>query len=151
MPRCPTADAKAWAWDELTANRSRSNYELNALAQGFWLAEDLAVVRPYAERYFADVPAMTAWVGEDAMARVATLAYPARVVEDATVELSAAALAGAGLSVGGAPVGGRRRVRAAGGAALAGHLRLSADGGDGPARSSRRASGRSSGRSSENG
>ena len=95
----PSADAKAWAWDELTANRARSNYELNALAQGFWLADDLDAVRPYAERYFTEVPAMAAWVGEDAIARVATLAYPARVVEDATVELSAAAVAGNGLSV----------------------------------------------------
>ena len=95
----PSADVKAWAWDELTANRSRSNYELNALAQGFWLADDLDVVRPYAERYFTDVPAMTAWVGEDAIARVATLAYPARIVEEATAELSAAAVAAGALSV----------------------------------------------------
>ena len=96
----PWADAKAWAWEELTTNRSRSNYELNALAQGFWLADDLDLVRPYAERYFTEVPAMTAWVGEDAIARVATLAYPARIVEEATAELSAAAVAGGGLSVG---------------------------------------------------
>lgn len=88
----PSADAKAWAWHELTANRSRSNYELNALAQGFWLAGDLAVVRPYAQRYFEDVPPMREWVGEDAMARVAMLAYPGRVVEDATVERSEAAV-----------------------------------------------------------
>jgi aminopeptidase N len=96
----PSPEAKAWAWGELTANRSRSNYELNALAQGFWLAEDLDVVRPYVERFFTEVPAMTAWVGEDAIARVATLAYPARIVEQATAELSAAAVAGGGLSVG---------------------------------------------------
>ncbi|SDP73197.1 aminopeptidase N [Pedococcus dokdonensis] len=95
----PSPAAKAWAWQELTANRSRSNYDLNALAQGFWLAEDLAVVRPYAERYFVDVPAMTAWVGEDAIARVATLAYPGRVVEQETVDRSEAALGGGGLSV----------------------------------------------------
>jgi aminopeptidase N len=94
----PGAEAKAWAWSELTANRTRSNYELNALAQGFWLTDDLAVVRPYAERYFSDVPAMRAWVGEDAIARVASLAYPGRVVEEATVQRSEAALGGGGLS-----------------------------------------------------
>ena len=94
----PAADAKAWAWDEITANRSRSNYELNALAQGFWLADDLDVVRPYVERYFADVPAMTR-VGRRGRPRPGRqLAYPRRVVEDATVERSAAALACAGLS-----------------------------------------------------
>ncbi|NYG06404.1 aminopeptidase N [Phycicoccus badiiscoriae] len=95
----PDREAKAWAWAELTTNRTRSNYELNALAQGFWLAADLDVVRPYVERYFAEVPAMTAWVGEDALARVATLAYPARIVEATTAELSAAAVASGRLSV----------------------------------------------------
>ncbi|WP_270887370.1 aminopeptidase N [Pedococcus sp. 5OH_020] len=84
----PSTEAKEWAWTELTANRNRSNYELNALAQGFWLARDLSVVRPYVPRYFSDVPAMTAWVGDDALARVATLAYPARVTEEATLLLS---------------------------------------------------------------
>jgi aminopeptidase N len=57
------------------------------------------VVRPYAPRYFTDVPAMTGWVGEDAMARVATLAYPARVVDEATADLSAETVARGGLSV----------------------------------------------------
>jgi aminopeptidase N len=95
----PSPEAKEWAWSELTTNRAHSNYELNALAQGFWLAEDLDVVRPYAQRYFTDVPRMAQWVGEDAMARVASLAYPARVVEEATADLSAATVASGRLSV----------------------------------------------------
>jgi aminopeptidase N len=88
----PSADAKAWAWGELTTNRARSNYELNALAQGFWASGEPGVLRPYAARYFTDVPAMSAWVGDDALARVATLAYPSRVVEVDTAALSRAAL-----------------------------------------------------------
>jgi aminopeptidase N len=94
----PTAEAKAWAWEQLTGNRERSNHELNALAQGFWLGPDLDVVRPYVPRYFTDVPAMRAWLGEDALERVARLAYPARVVEAATAELSARALERSDLS-----------------------------------------------------
>jgi aminopeptidase N len=94
----PSADAKAWAWSQLTQNRERSNYELNALAQGFWHGAAESVVQPYAARYFTDVPAMTAWVGEDAIARVAHLAYPATVVQQATADLSAATLNGASLS-----------------------------------------------------
>ncbi|HEV7145908.1 MAG TPA: ERAP1-like C-terminal domain-containing protein, partial [Pedococcus sp.] len=94
----PGAEAKAWAWAELTTNRDRSNYELNALAQGFWSAPGPQVLRPYVARYFEDVPAMTAWVGEDALARVASLAYPGRVVESETLEASQSALAGPGLS-----------------------------------------------------
>jgi aminopeptidase N len=88
----PSVEAKAWAWAELTTNRERSNYELNALAQGFWASGDPDVLRPYAARYFSDVPPMSAWVGDDALARVATLAYPSRVVEPQTAELSRAAL-----------------------------------------------------------
>jgi aminopeptidase N len=94
----PGAEAKAWAWAELTTNRQRSNYELNALAQGFWSAPGPEVLRPYVPRYFEDVAAMTAWVGEDAIARVATLAYPGRVGEPETLEASRSALAGGGLS-----------------------------------------------------
>ncbi len=88
----PTADDKAWAWHELVANRRRSNYELNALALGFWLAPDLDLVQPYVARYFTEVPAMAEWVGEDALARVAQYAFPLRVVEQATEDLSAYAL-----------------------------------------------------------
>ncbi len=92
----PGPDAKSWAWAELTANRERSNYELNALAAGFWVEDDLDVLRGYVPRYFAEVPQMAQWVGADALGRVATLAYPARVVEQATADASAAALAGGG-------------------------------------------------------
>ena len=89
----PTAQAKAWAWDQLTGSRDRSNHELNALAQGFWLSPEPELVRPYVPRYFTDVPAMAEWVGQDALERVARLAYPSRVVEHATAEQSARALA----------------------------------------------------------
>jgi aminopeptidase N len=94
----PGPEAKEWAWGELTTNRERSNYELNALAQGFWFAQDPAVVRPYVARYFEEVPAMREWLGEDALARVATLAYPARLVEEETARLSEARVARGGLS-----------------------------------------------------
>ena len=88
----PDAASKAWAWGQLTGDRGRSNYEMNELAAGFWTARDLEVVRPYVERYFADVPAMAGRVGEDALARVATLAYPSPVVEQSTLDLTQVAL-----------------------------------------------------------
>jgi aminopeptidase N len=88
----PDAPSKDWAWDQLTADHGRSNYELNALATGFWHAADQDVLRPYVARYFTDVPALSGRVGEDALARVATLAYPATMVEASTADLSAAAL-----------------------------------------------------------
>jgi aminopeptidase N len=88
----PDSPAKAWAWEQITGDHGRSNYELNALAAGFWHAKDLDVLRPYVARYFTDVPALSSRVGEDALARVATLAYPSWVVDHATAEQSATAL-----------------------------------------------------------
>ncbi|WP_144707930.1 aminopeptidase N [Dermacoccus nishinomiyaensis] len=83
----PTAEAKAWAWEELTAaptddTPAHSNYEMNALATGFWSADDEATLAPYIERYVSDVPAMHAWVGEDALARVASLAFPTALASE---------------------------------------------------------------------
>ena len=88
----PDASAKVWAWEQLTREHGRSNHEMNALATGFWHASDQDVLRPYVARYFADVPAMSGRVGEDALATVADLAYPSRVVEGSTTDQSAAAL-----------------------------------------------------------
>jgi aminopeptidase N len=88
----PDGSAKVWAWEQLTGEHGRSNYELNALASGFWRAGDQDVVRPYVARYFSDVPALSGSVGQDALARVAALAYPGALVEESTADQSAAAL-----------------------------------------------------------
>ncbi|MDN5794621.1 MAG: aminopeptidase N [Intrasporangium sp.] len=87
----PDPQAKVWAWEQLTGRHGRSNYEMNHLARGFWSAPDDELVEPYVARYFADVPAMSAWVGEDAVAQVVTLAFP-QVHTARTARLSAATL-----------------------------------------------------------
>ncbi|GAA8853530.1 aminopeptidase N [Helicobacter pylori] len=89
----PTEEGKAAAWADLTTNRERSNHELVAIAAGFWGPADRSLVEPYVERYFADVPPMREWLGEDALARVAAMTYPSRFVSDETLELSRATLA----------------------------------------------------------
>jgi len=96
----PGADAKRWAWEQLTENRSLSNYEALALAGGFWTTADLDVVRPYAARYGDAVVAMSAWLGDDALGRVALSAYPSRLVEPATAQLSRHLLGRADLTAG---------------------------------------------------
>jgi aminopeptidase N len=50
-------------------------------------------VRPYAARFFTDVPRLRQWMGEDALARVVRFGFP-RVVERATLVAAEAALAG---------------------------------------------------------
>ena len=88
----PDAEAKAWAWTELTEQKGRSNYEMVHLARGFWTAPDDDLVVDYVPRYFTDVPAMSDWVGEDALSRVVLVAFP-RVFTDETARLSAATIA----------------------------------------------------------
>ncbi len=87
----PTTDDKAWAWEQLTGRLGRSNYEMVHLARGFWMAPDDALVADYVSRYFVDVPAMSGWVGEDALSRVVLVAFP-KVFTDDTARLSADAL-----------------------------------------------------------
>ncbi|KNX36317.1 aminopeptidase N [Luteipulveratus halotolerans] len=89
----PTAAAKEWAWAELTRDDGRSHYERNFLASGFWRVSQRDLLEPYAERYFADVPAMAGWVGQDALQRLAGLAFPWPLVSTATRDAADAALA----------------------------------------------------------
>ncbi len=89
----PTEEAKGEAWADLTTNRSRSNHELVAIAAGFWGPQDQSLVAPFVPRYFTDIPPMTGWLGEDALAKVASMTYPSRAVSAETLELSRAALA----------------------------------------------------------
>ncbi|CAN7178138.1 aminopeptidase N [Knoellia sp. LjRoot47] len=88
----PGIQDKEWAWAQISGNRERSNYELNALASGFWSSGSVEDLRPYAARYVADIPRLTEWVGADALDRVATLAFPSRIVEPETVDLVRAAM-----------------------------------------------------------
>ncbi len=94
----PDPEAKAWAWDQLTANPDRSNYDLAAIAGGFWVAPDLRLVTDYVPRYFAEIPALADRIGEDALGRLATAAYPSVVVEESTLAAGREAIEGAALS-----------------------------------------------------
>ncbi len=95
----PDAGAKSWAWTQLTSERGHSNYEMVHLARGFWMSPDDALVADYVPRYFTDIPAMAGWVGEDALSRVALVAFP-KVFREETAALSRAALQRADLTPG---------------------------------------------------
>ncbi|GAA1154530.1 aminopeptidase N [Ornithinicoccus hortensis] len=94
----PTEAAKEWAWDQLTGDHGRSNYELNALAGAFWAGGDPDLLRPYVDRFHEEVPALSGRIGQDALARVASLAYPGAIAEPATDEATTARLDRGGLS-----------------------------------------------------
>ncbi|MCK0110905.1 aminopeptidase N [Ornithinimicrobium sp. F0845] len=94
----PTEASKAWAWDQLVGDHGRSNHELNALAGGFWTGRHTDLVREYVARFHRDIPALEGRVGQDALARVAFLAYPRTVVEEATAAATDERLAAGDLS-----------------------------------------------------
>ncbi|QDO87750.1 aminopeptidase N [Ornithinimicrobium ciconiae] len=93
----PDEASKAWAWEQLVGD-GRSNHERNALAGGFWLGRHADLLRQYVARFHRDVPALESRVGQDALARVATIAYPRTVVEEATVAATDERLAAGDLS-----------------------------------------------------
>ncbi|MBR7743239.1 aminopeptidase N [Phycicoccus sp. BSK3Z-2] len=88
----PTPEAKADAWRSLEEDESLSNYEALEIARGFWATPDPDLVRPYVRRVGDLLARLAPRMGEDALSRVATALFPLTVVEDATLEASAAML-----------------------------------------------------------
>jgi aminopeptidase N len=72
----PDPAAKRAAWEALMADPERPNYELYALAEGFWEPDQLSLTQEYVGEYFDRLPAASSlrsgWVAD----RVALLAYP---------------------------------------------------------------------------
>jgi aminopeptidase N len=54
----PDAAAKQRTWEAVTGDDALSNHESQALAVGFWQAGQDDVLRPYVERYVAELPAL---------------------------------------------------------------------------------------------
>ena len=96
----PTREAKERAWGRLTEVRGLSNYESLAVSRGLWSAPDLDLVRPFVERYPDAMVGLTSWMGDDALSRVATVAFPRTVVEPQTARMSAAMLERGDLTAG---------------------------------------------------
>ena len=102
----PTAPAKAAAWALLAGPGAAGNHERLHTAHGFWrlpatlptampaTAQATAPatptgphldLRPYVARYCEDLPALTGSVGESALARLATAAFPHWLPEPETL------------------------------------------------------------------
>ncbi|UQU68695.1 aminopeptidase N [Couchioplanes caeruleus] len=94
----PDPEAKARAWEFVISDPDASNRILEATAQGFWQPEQLPLVEPYAERYFADMPGMLARRTGMSGERLAVTAYPSVVVAERTRELAAGLLGRGDLS-----------------------------------------------------
>ena len=92
--------SKQEAWQILMHDADRPNYELYAIAEGFWhpLQEDVTVL--FVEPYFTDVAELakihSGWV----LARLAGYTYPWTAVSPLTVELTDQLLARTDLDAG---------------------------------------------------
>ncbi|MGX7761682.1 aminopeptidase N [Streptomyces angustmyceticus] len=92
----PDPAAKQAAWEALFATDDKgalSNYLFTATAAGFWAPEQLDLLRPYATRYFTDVPALAAARGPALADAAGRYAFPAVFVEEHTLRLGEACLA----------------------------------------------------------
>ncbi len=85
----PDAAAKAAVWDELLGEGELSNGRARALGQGFWQPGQERVLRPYADRYAAEVALLWERRTPALAPTVARLLFPRTLVEPAVLELTA--------------------------------------------------------------
>ncbi len=89
----PEPMAKLRAWETLMTDPDRSNYELYALAEGFWQPEQNVLTAPFVARYFEEIAATARFRQGWAVGRLAALAYPWTAVHPVTLERTATLLA----------------------------------------------------------
>jgi aminopeptidase N len=96
----PEPAVKEEVWRSITTDAALSNYELYALAEAFFRHDQVELTRPYAERYFTEIPGTakirTGWMVE----RAAELGFPKYAVGADTVGWAEACLADDSLDTG---------------------------------------------------
>jgi aminopeptidase N len=96
----PDRRAKRAAWNAIMRDTRRANYELYAVAEGFWDPDQRELTDRYVERYFeqiADTAQLrSGWAGS----RIAALAYPWTAVAESTLSATERLLADAALDPG---------------------------------------------------
>jgi aminopeptidase N len=96
----PEPLAKVRAWETLMTDAECSNYELYALAEGFWQPRQNVLTAPFVTRYFDEIAGTAALRSGWVVSRLAQIAYPWTAVHPATVEHTDALLARADLDEG---------------------------------------------------
>ncbi|WP_327157469.1 aminopeptidase N [Streptomyces tubercidicus] len=91
----PDPAAKQAAWNALfttDGETALSTYLFTATATGFWAPEQLDLLRPYADRYFTEVPALADARGPALATAAGRYAFPTPFVDDHTLALGQACL-----------------------------------------------------------
>ncbi|MFC6712833.1 aminopeptidase N [Branchiibius cervicis] len=103
----PTASAKERAWAELVSGEL-SNYEAARVAGSFFdvaAPGSVGLLRPYVDRFFTEVPALSHAYGEYALGSIVAAGFPLAITERRTADLAQAALEEQDLTA-----GARRRI-----------------------------------------
>jgi len=82
----PTAEAKQAAWDAVVGSDELSNHMQVATMRTFWQPDQLELCRPYAERFFAEIPEVWRTRSRDSSQTIVELLYPSLLVEQETIE-----------------------------------------------------------------
>ena len=77
----PTPEAKTRAWQQVTGDTSLSNHETGAVAGGFWRPGQDELLRPYVDRYVAELPALWAARTPQVAGTLAESLFPSTLVE----------------------------------------------------------------------
>jgi aminopeptidase N len=85
----PDAAAKDIAWTALTGDADLSNHESAALAAGFWQAGQDVLLRPYVDRYVADLPAVWDARTPQVAGTLAQRLFPSTLVEQGVLDATA--------------------------------------------------------------
>jgi aminopeptidase N len=80
----PDAEAKEAAWAAVVGDKSLSNRLAELTASAFWQPEQIELLRPYVERYFADMPEMMRIRSGMSAEKTAVAAYPSVMVDPQT-------------------------------------------------------------------
>ncbi len=81
----PDPAGKERVWQTLMTDADRSNYELYALARGFWHPQQTELTAPFVQRYFAEIEATATLRSGWVVKRLASLAFPRTAVDAATL------------------------------------------------------------------
>ena len=84
----PDPAAKAAAWSAIVGDDARSNAELYALAEGFWVPGQQAVTGPYVARYAAEIASTAQLRSGMVVGRLAGVAFPWTATDRASLELA---------------------------------------------------------------
>ncbi len=77
----PTDEAKSRAWAQLTSGPALSNHETGAVAAGFWRSGQDDLLRPWVERYVAELPALWHARTPQVAGTLAQRLFPSTLVE----------------------------------------------------------------------